>query len=250
MSEGATVTDADGAATPLFITESCSLHENPDILENDSQCISPSSLCQNAAFTRCRSENGCKPEQINLVRAEPINMRVAWKTSADAQMKFFAAKALGKRDYVTGGVWKNKPPFRLALNKAASDDTAWQCKHYTGRGVMKLHEFGAAFVETVGVPVSWMPGAIDRLLWKRPRIQMEGRTPRVQAVSHGMKTLARCVQGRSFLTMSCREPISLHSPTVLQSKWSPQFRGGEATPHGHVEGIHISDESRWRHELC
>ena len=86
------------------------------IPEDDNQCISnsPSSLCQNAAFTRCRSEKGYRPEQIHLLLAEPIGMRVAWKTSADAQIKFLAAETLhgvhgnrlanelGKRDYVTG----------------------------------------------------------------------------------------------------------------------------------------------------
>ena len=94
-----------------------------------------------------------------MLLAEPIGMRVAWKTSADAQIKFFAAKALhrvhgnrlvnelGKREYVTGDVWKNKPPFRLALNKAASDDIAWQCKYFSGRGFMKLHESGTALAE-------------------------------------------------------------------------------------------------------
>merc|ERR1712207_99266 len=30
------------------------------------------------------------------------------------------ANELGRRDYVTGEMWKNKPPFRLCLNKAAS----------------------------------------------------------------------------------------------------------------------------------
>ena len=42
------------------------------ILEDDNQCISnsSSSLCQNAAFTRCRSENGYRPEQIHLLLAE------------------------------------------------------------------------------------------------------------------------------------------------------------------------------------
>merc|ERR1711879_472811 len=58
----------------------------------------------------------------------------------DAKVKFLAAEALrgvgglvfdangkrfanelGRRDYVTGEMWKNKPPFRLVLNKAASD---------------------------------------------------------------------------------------------------------------------------------
>ena len=71
----------------------------------------------------------------------------------DAKIKFLAAEALrgvvglvfdalgnrfanelGRRDYVTGEMWKNKSPFRLALNKAASDEIAWHCKHYTGRG--------------------------------------------------------------------------------------------------------------------
>ena len=38
----------------------------------DNQCISnsSSSLCQNTAFTRCRSENGYRPEQIYLLLAE------------------------------------------------------------------------------------------------------------------------------------------------------------------------------------
>merc|ERR1712019_276673 len=71
----------------------------------------------------------------------------------DAKVKFLAAEALrgvgglvfdangkrfanelGRRDYVTGEMWKNKPPFRLALNKAASDEIIWHAKHYTGRG--------------------------------------------------------------------------------------------------------------------
>ena len=109
------------------------------IPEDDNQCISnsPSSLCQNAAFTRCRSENGYRPEQIHLSLAEPIGMRVAWKTSADAQIKFLAAEAL-------------HGAHRLALNKAASGDIAWQCKHYSGRGVMKLHESGTALAEGYG----------------------------------------------------------------------------------------------------
>ena len=53
----------------------------------------------------------------------------------DAKIKFLAAEALygvhgnrlanelGRRDCVTGEMWKKKPPFRLALNRAASDDS-------------------------------------------------------------------------------------------------------------------------------
>ena len=70
----------------------------------------------------------------------------------DAKIKFLAAEALrgvgglifngdgerfcnelGRRDYVTGEMWKSKPPFRLALNKAASTEMIWHCKHYTGQ---------------------------------------------------------------------------------------------------------------------
>merc|ERR1712136_677436 len=64
-------------------------------------------------------------------------------------------------DYVTGEMWKNKPPFRLALNKAASDEIAWHCKHYTGRGVMKFYESGAALALDMGVPVSKMEESIE-----------------------------------------------------------------------------------------
>merc|ERR1712134_132688 len=91
----------------------------------------------------------------------------------DAKVKFLAAEALrgvgglifdangkrfanevGRRDYVTGEMWKNKPPFRLTLNKAASDEIIWHCKHYTGRGVMKFYENGKALAADMGVPLS------------------------------------------------------------------------------------------------
>merc|ERR1712137_818389 len=90
----------------------------------------------------------------------------------DAKVKFLAAEALrgvgglvfdatghrfanelGRRDYVTGEMWKNKPPFRLVLNKAAATEIMWHCKHYTGRGVMKFYENGAKLAEDMGVPL-------------------------------------------------------------------------------------------------
>merc|ERR1719453_425815 len=77
---------------------------------------------------------------------------------ADAKVKFLAAEALrgvggilidskgerfanelGRRDYVTGRMWKNKPPFRLMLNSRASNEIHWHCEHYKGRGVMKYY---------------------------------------------------------------------------------------------------------------
>merc|ERR1712050_830093 len=90
----------------------------------------------------------------------------------DAKVKFLAAEALrgvgglvfdkngqrfanelGRRDYVTGEMWKNKPPFRLCLNKAASDEIIWHCKHYTGRGVMKFYPSGEDLAKDMGVPL-------------------------------------------------------------------------------------------------
>merc|ERR1712166_1230577 len=92
---------------------------------------------------------------------------------ADAKVKFLAAEALrgvggiildkegsrfanelGRRDYVTGEMWKNKPPFRLCLNKLASDEILWHCKHYTGRGVMKNYESGEALAKDMGISLS------------------------------------------------------------------------------------------------
>merc|ERR1712115_730257 len=89
---------------------------------------------------------------------------------ADAKVKFLAAEALrgvgglvldkngkhfanelGRRVYVTGEMWKNKPPFRLCLNKAASDEIIWHAKHYTGRGVMKYYESGKALAADMGI---------------------------------------------------------------------------------------------------
>eukprot|EP00913_Durusdinium_trenchii_P022521 g21156.t1 len=90
----------------------------------------------------------------------------------DAKVKFLAAEALrgvggivldangqrfcnelGRRDYVTGEMWKNKPPFRLCLNRAAADEIIWHAKHYTGRGVMKFYPSGEDLAKDMGVPL-------------------------------------------------------------------------------------------------
>merc|ERR1712194_711272 len=90
----------------------------------------------------------------------------------DAKVKFLAAEALrgvgglifdadgkrfanelGRRDYVTGEMWKSKGPFRLVLNSAASEEIIWHCKHYTGRGVMKYYANGAELAKDMGIPL-------------------------------------------------------------------------------------------------
>ena len=98
----------------------------------------------------------------------------------DAKIKFFAEEALhgvggfifdahgnrvanglGKRDCVRGEMWENKLPFSLALNNAVSDDTVWQCKQYTGRGLRKLHESGTAPAEGMEALVSKTPDSME-----------------------------------------------------------------------------------------
>merc|ERR1711865_327343 len=88
----------------------------------------------------------------------------------DAKVKFLAAEALrgvggilidkngkrfanelGRRDYVTGMMWKNEPPFRLCLNKKSSTEIHWHCEHYKGRGVMKFYPTGTALAAEMGI---------------------------------------------------------------------------------------------------
>merc|ERR1712228_253271 len=114
---------------------------------------------------------GAEAVDLEWVQVHPTGL--VKPDDPDAKVKFLAAEALrgvgglvfdangkrfanelGRRDYVTGEMWKNKPPFRLALNKAASDEIIWHCKHYTGRGVMKYYESGADLAKDMGVPLS------------------------------------------------------------------------------------------------
>jgi len=88
----------------------------------------------------------------------------------DSKVKFLAAEALrgvggilldadgnrfadelGRRDYVSGEMNKNKAPFRLILNGKASKEIEWHCKHYVGRGIMKRHNSGADVAKEIGI---------------------------------------------------------------------------------------------------
>jgi len=97
----------------------------------------------------------------------------------DAKVKFLAAEALrgvggmlldangnrfcnelGRRDYVTGMMWKNKgvtygntTGFFLCLNTKASSEIAWHCKHYKGRGLMKFYNNMGELAKEYNFPV-------------------------------------------------------------------------------------------------
>jgi len=114
---------------------------------------------------------GGKSIDLEWVQVHPTGL--VKPDDPDAKIKFLAAEALrgvgglvldangkrfanelGRRDYVTGEMWKSKPPFRLVLNKAAAEEIHWHCKHYTGRGVMKFYESGNALASDMGISVS------------------------------------------------------------------------------------------------
>merc|ERR1712137_125014 len=114
---------------------------------------------------------GAKTVDLEWVQVHPTGL--VKPDEPDSKIKFLAAEALrgvgglvldahgkrfcnelGRRDYVTGEMWKNAPPFRLVLNYAASEEIIWHCKHYTGRGVMKMFESGEALAKEMGIDVS------------------------------------------------------------------------------------------------
>jgi len=68
---------------------------------------------------------------------------------------------LGRRDYVTGMMWKNKgvvwgntAGFFLVLNGKASAEITWHCKHYKGRGLMTSYKGLEAFAKEHGMELS------------------------------------------------------------------------------------------------
>ena len=70
----------------------------------------------------------------------------------------FVANELGRQNCVTGEVWQDKPPLRLNLNKATSDDIAWRCKHYSGRGAMKFTSLVQLWASLKTTSNPWRPG--------------------------------------------------------------------------------------------
>jgi len=119
---------------------------------------------------------GAKTIDLEWVQVHPTGL--VKPDEPDAKVKFLAAEALrgvgglilnadgkrfanelGRRDYVTGEMWKNKPPFRLCLNKAATEEIIWHCKHYTGRGVMKSYATGADLAKDMGIPLATLEAA-------------------------------------------------------------------------------------------
>jgi flavocytochrome c len=123
-------------------------------------------------------EVGGDLKDIECVQVHPTGL--VHPDEPDAKVKFLAAEALrgtggllldatgkrfadelGRRDYVTGEMWKGKGPFRLALNSASSKEIEWHCKHYQGRGLMKRFENGAQLAKEIGVSADTLKQTFD-----------------------------------------------------------------------------------------
>lgn len=78
----------------------------------------------------------------------------------DANGKRFANE-LGRRDYVSGMMFKNKGPFRLCLNSKASEEIAWHCKHYKGRGLMKFYKNMHELSKEMGIDAKTVQETFD-----------------------------------------------------------------------------------------
>lgn len=115
---------------------------------------------------------GARTIDLEWVQVHPTGL--VKPDDADAKVKFLAAEALrgeggilinnegkrfcnelGRRDYVTGEMWKDKKaPFRLVLNSKAANLINWHCEHYKGRGIMKKFDSGADMAKEMGISPS------------------------------------------------------------------------------------------------
>merc|ERR1719258_171664 len=131
---------------------------------------------------------GAQTIDLEWVQVHPTGL--VKPDDADAKVKFLAAEALrgvggvlldkngkrfanelGRRDYVTGEMWKNKPPFRLCLNSKASAEIHWHVEHYKGRGVMKYYESGSALAKDMGISPSTLEATFAEYnaIWEKNR---------------------------------------------------------------------------------
>merc|ERR1711874_483802 len=122
--------------------------------------------------------------------------------------------------YVTGEMWKNKPPFRLCLNKAAGEEIIWHCKHYTGRGVMKYYESGADLAKDMGVPLKTLEDEHEQHYQASQKAAKDpegGKWPAYPSGKSWTMPVVRQEVARNTITTSSLEARSQRSPFMLLS---------------------------------
>jgi succinate dehydrogenase/fumarate reductase flavoprotein subunit len=191
----------------------------------------------------------------------------------DAKVKFLAAEALrgvgglifdangkrfanevGRRDYVTGEMWKNKPPFRLTLNVSAATEMIWHAKHYTGRGVMKYYENGEALAKDMGVDIKVLMDEHDRHYEASKKMEKDpdgGPWPAYPMgkswdepsgkTGSGKKFYANCLEGKNVPTTPFY--VAIITPVIhycmgglLTTADGECIKGGKALPGLFVAG--------------
>lgn len=95
---------------------------------------------------------------VKFLAAEAL--RGAGGVILDANGKRFCNE-LGRRDYVSGEMGKNKGPFRLLLNGAASKQIHWHCVHYHKRGLFSFYESGRDLAKEMGVDAAVLKRTFD-----------------------------------------------------------------------------------------
>merc|ERR1719214_541234 len=156
-----------------FGADSLLIKHRPDLAElpttNGEHCTGDGLKMSMAIGAECVDLEWVQVHPTGLVHPE----------EPDAKVKFLAAEALrgvggllltaeghrfcnelGRRDYVTGEMWKNKgvkfgntTGFFLCLNSKASKEIEWHCKHYSGRGLMKFYNNLGELAKEYGFPI-------------------------------------------------------------------------------------------------
>merc|ERR1712217_724717 len=165
---------ATGGFGADFTSDSLLMKHRPDLAHlpttNGDHCTGDGLKMTMAAGGECVDLEWVQVHPTGLVHPE----------EPDAKVKFLAAEALrgvggvlmgingnrfanelGRRDYVTGMMWKNDGVkmgntmgFFLCLNGKASNEIQWHCKHYKGRGIMKSYKNMEEFATEYGIPLA------------------------------------------------------------------------------------------------
>ena len=95
-------------------------------------------------------------------------------------------------------------PVRLALNKGSSDESAWYCMRYTGRGVVKFYESGTGLAQELELLVSNLKWAVEG------QFHVDMSAPIVQHLMNGLEIVCSwkvcpSTTGRSWWSVSLSE---------------------------------------------
>ena len=134
-------------------------------------------------------------------------------------------------------MWKNKHLFRLAPNKATSDVIPRRCKHYNGRGVMKLCESGGALDVDMGVLASKIKESIAahcQASFKTAQDPDGGAVPSVPQ---------RQILERNFWQDGFRKEVLPQSASELRCR---QWRGNPCLPPLRQTSLHFN----WTCPVC